>query len=106
MSRKQRPRTERRARERDARQLVRDRQKLALLEPGGAAERPIEVPSTSVIAMRARGTACPLCDGALRIEDETAGMHGRRLLHAAHVRCASCGVARALWFVVVPSLPS
>lgn len=106
VAKKTRARTERRARERDARQLVRDRQKLAALEPGGAPERPIEVVSAAVIAVRARATPCPLCGGALRLEDETAGTQAGRLVHGAHVRCAACGVARTLWFHVVPSLPS
>jgi hypothetical protein len=106
VAKKQRPRTERRERERAARQLVRDRQKLAALVPGGAPERPIEVPSTSVIAVRARATPCPLCGGTLRLEDETAGTHAGRLVHGAHVRCAACGIARVLWFGVSPPLPS
>jgi hypothetical protein len=106
VSKKERPRTERRARERAARQIVRDRQKLALLELGGAPARPIEVASTSVIAVRARATPCPLCGGTLRLDDESAGTHDGRLLHAAHVSCVSCGVARVMWFRVAPSLPS
>src|SRR3954447_13241618 len=102
MSKKGRPRTDRRVRERAARQLVRDRQKLAALERGGAADRPIEVPSTSVIPVRARSMPCPLCGGTLRIDDESAESRDGRLLHAAHVSCASCAVARTLWFTVAP----
>ena len=67
-----RPRTAERVRERDTRKLIRDRQKLALLEPGGSAGRPIEVTSSSVIAVRARSIRCPLCDGELRLDEETA----------------------------------
>jgi hypothetical protein len=106
MSRKGRPRTERRVRERAARQLVRDRQKLAALERGGAPDRPIDVPSTSVIAVRARATPCPLCGGTLRIDEESAGSRDGKLLHAAHTSCLSCGVARTLWFTVSSPLPS
>jgi hypothetical protein len=106
VSKKQRPRTERRVRERAARELVRDRQKLALLEAGGTRERPIEVASTSVIPVRARATPCPLCDGTLTIDDQSAATHDGRLTHGAHVRCVSCGVARVLWFRVAPPLPS
>ena len=106
MAKKTRARTERRVRERAARELVRDRQRLAALSPGGAPARPIAVPSAAVIPLRARATPCPLCDGALRIEHERAGMHEGRLLHAAEVSCGRCGVARTLWFEVAPALPS
>ena len=106
MAKKQRPRTERRVRDRAARELVRDRQKLAALMPGGSPERPIDVPSAAVIPLRARATPCPLCDGELRIEHEAAESRGGRLLHATHVACARCGVARVLWFHVARALPS
>jgi hypothetical protein len=106
MAKKPRARTERRVRERAAREIVRDRQKLATLMPGGSAERPIEVPSAAVVPLRARSTPCPLCDGELRIEHEAAESRDGRILHAAHVACARCGVGRVLWFVVAPSLPS
>jgi hypothetical protein len=106
MSKKGRPRTERRVRERAARQLVRDRQQLAALERGGAPDRPIDVPSTSVIAVRARATPCPLCGGTLRIDEESAESRDGKLLHAAHVSCMGCGVARVLWFHVSSPLPS
>jgi hypothetical protein len=42
----------------------------------------------------------------LRLDDESAGTRDGRLLHAAHVSCVSCGIARVLWFRVAPSLPS
>ena len=106
MAKKTRPRSERRVRERAARQIVRDRQKLAALSPGGAPDRPIDVPSAAVIPLRARSTPCPLCDGALRVDHETAESRGGRLVHATHVTCTRCGVARALWFHVAPALPS
>ena len=98
-----RERTARRIRERAARELVRDRQKLAALEPGGAPERPIEVSSSSVIAVRARSLQCPLCGGALQLDDETAAT---ATLRAAHVTCKRCGVARQLWFHITSALPS
>ena len=106
MAKKTRPRGERRVRERAARQLVRDRQKLAALLPGGAAERPIDVPSAAVIPLRARATPCPLCEGALVIDHERAETRAGRLVHAVELACARCGVARTLWFHVVAPLPS
>src|SRR4051812_36976145 len=98
MSKKGRPRTERRVRERAARQLVRERQKLATLEAGGSRERAIAVVSTSVIPVRARSMPCPLCAGSLRLDEETAEMFGGRQLRAAHMTCVQCGVPRLLWF--------
>jgi hypothetical protein len=99
-----RPRTERRVRERAARELVRDKQKLASLVAGGSRERPIDVPSTSVIPVRARSIACPLCDGSLRLDEETAETFGGKPLRGAHMTCVSCGVARVLWFHVTSPL--
>ena len=53
---KKRPRAEARLRQRALGKLVRDKQRLAALEAGGAPDRPIEVPSSSVIPVRARST--------------------------------------------------
>jgi hypothetical protein len=106
MAKKTRARTERRVRERAARELVRDRQKLAALLPGGSPERPIAVTSAAVIVPRVRSTPCPLCQGDVRVDHESAESRNGRLLHAAHVTCVRCGVARVLWFEVAPSLPS
>lgn len=106
MAKKARPRTERREHERAARALVRDKQKLALLSPGGSAERAIDVPSPAVIPIRARATPCPLCGGALRLDDETAEIRDGQQLRAAHVTCVACGVKRALWYRLSSSLPS
>jgi hypothetical protein len=101
-----RPRTERRERERAHRKIVRDKQRLAELSVGGAPERPIEVASSSVIDGRARSMRCPLCDGALRLDEQTAEkVHGRSL-RAAHMTCAGCGIKRVLWFHIGSSLPS
>ena len=94
MARKPRARTERRVDERRARQLVRDKQRLSLLEPGGSAERPIDVPTSAVIPIRARATPCPLCGGSLRLDEETA----EQRLRTAHMTCVQCGTKRALWY--------
>ena len=92
-----RARTADRIRERDTRRLVRDKQKLALLEPGGSAERPIAVTSSSVIAVRARATPCPLCGGELRLDEELAES---ATLRATQMTCVRCGVHRSLWFLI------
>ena len=98
---KKRPRTERRERERAARELVKARQKLAALEPGGNRGRPIEVASSSVIDLRAESLPCPLCDGRYRILDHRADSAA---LRALTVECRLCGVQRVLWFQIRPAL--
>jgi hypothetical protein len=98
---KKRDRTDRRVRERAAVKLVRDQQRLAELLPGGSPERPIAVPTSSVIDGRARSTPCPLCQGPLRLDEQTAEKVNGRSLRATHLRCQRCGVARTIWFVIV-----
>jgi hypothetical protein len=101
VAKKERGRTERRMRERAAQKLVRDQQRLAELLPGGSAARPIEVPTSSVIDGRARSTPCPLCEGPLRLDEQTAEKVNGRSLRATHMQCQRCGVKRTLWFIIV-----
>lgn len=103
MGRKRPERTERRARERAARQLVRDREKLAALVAGGSADRPIEVSSSAVIETRVRSMPCPQCEGELAIADHRSAGQGMRALD---VRCRICGVPRTLWFRIVSDEPN
>jgi hypothetical protein len=103
MGRKRPERTERRARERRARELVRDREKLALLSPGGAESRPIEVGSVAVIEGRARAMPCVQCEGTYRIDDHRAPRAGLRVLD---VTCQLCHVSRQLWFRIVSNEPN
>lgn len=99
---KSRPaRTEQRASLRAAKKLVRDRERLFLLEEGGSSARPIEVAATSVIEPRARNMACPQCDGRYRLGAEDAPSAGLRRLA---VTCPTCGAARHLWFRVTSPL--
>jgi len=97
-----RSRTARRVAERDARKLVRDRERLAALEPGGAAERPIEVPSAAVIEVRVRATPCIQCEGEYAIDDH---QHAAGL-RVVSVTCRQCHVSRRLWFRIAPSGPN
>ncbi len=103
MGRKRPERTERRAQERAARQLVRDREKLAALSPGGSAERPLEVESSAVIEGRVRSMPCAQCEGPYRVADHRSAGAGVRALD---VRCDRCGVARTLWFRIVSVEPN
>jgi hypothetical protein len=97
-----RTRTARRAEERAARQQVRDRQRLATLERGGAPERPIEVTSAAVIEPRARSMRCPLCDGDAELLEHRAEAG----LRVVELRCRRCHAPRRLWFRLVASGPS
>ena len=100
---KQRPRTARREDERAARKLVRDREKLAALLPGGAREHPIAVPSTSVIEVRVEAMACPQCDGRYRLREHEAPGPG---LRRVDVTCRACSAPRSLWFRLAPDEPN
>lgn len=91
-------RTARRESEREATKLVRARQRLAELSPGGAPDRPIVVPSSSVIETRAASQPCPLCEGDLRVEDHAARTVGGIALRVLTMVCRRCGVAREVWF--------
>jgi hypothetical protein len=103
VTRKRPGRTERRAQERAARQLVRDREKLAALEPGGSPERPIAVGSAAVVEVRVRALACPQCAGQYRVVDHQAPSSGLRKVTAT---CTVCGVTRDLWFRLVSTEPN
>ncbi len=103
MGRKRPERTERRARERDARKLVRDREKLAGLVAGGAREHPIEVPSAAVIEGRASALPCVQCAGEYRIVEHRSEGAG---LRAVDVACRQCGVPRTLWFRIALDEPN
>jgi hypothetical protein len=103
MGRKRPERTERRRAERAARELVRDRERLAALSPGGAAERPIAVPSSAVIEIRVGAMPCPQCEGRYRIRDHRSAGGGVRELD---VVCERCHVGRVLWFKIVADEPN
>ncbi|HVM70067.1 MAG TPA: hypothetical protein VM204_09580 [Gaiellaceae bacterium] len=98
-----RARTERREAERAGVKLAESRLKLALLEPGGSPDRPIEVTSASVVEPHATGLGCAACGGATRIEEHSAvtladRTGAPRSLRVARVRCARCGVTRDVYF--------
>lgn len=103
MGRKRPERTERRARERAMRDLVRDRERLARLVAGGAREHPIVVTSAAVIEPRTGGMACPQCEGEYRILEHRSERAG---LRAVDVACRQCGAKRTLWFRIVSDEPN
>jgi len=90
-----RKRTARREQERAARRLVRDREKLATLLPGGSEEHPIEVTSAAVVEVKIRGATCPQCEGTYRIREHVSVRSGIRRVD---VTCQLCGTPRPVWF--------
>jgi predicted Zn finger-like uncharacterized protein len=98
-----RKRVSRRAEERAARQLVRDRERLAALSPGGSAEHPIPVTSAAVVEGRTLSTTCPQCEGSYRIVEHTSPASG---LRRVDVRCQLCRTQRTLWFRLISDDPS
>jgi len=96
MARKRPPR-------RTARDLVRDREKLAALSPGGSAERPIPVPTSALIEIRIRSLPCAQCGGPYKIREHRSAGGG---LRDVSVVCEQCHVARVLWFRIVADGPN
>jgi hypothetical protein len=92
----------RRAKERAAAKLARDRERLAALEPGGNPSRPVEVESASQVEPHALAVACLRCDGPNRLDEHAAVTGDGQLLRVARLRCAQCGARRTMWFRIVP----
>ncbi len=102
---KKRARTERREAERRRRKLVADRLALALLEPGGRAERPLEVPTAAIVETRAESLGCPRCEGSLRSVAHDANTVDGVLLRKVSARCLACDEIREVWIrIVAPKL--
>jgi hypothetical protein len=106
MSPPRRSRAQRRAEGRRDAKVVRDRVRLATLEPGGAAERPIEIVTAALVEPKARAIPCPVCGGSVRVEDHAARTIRGAPLRLAHVTCPGCGLTRVVYFVVRPPLPN
>jgi uncharacterized protein with PIN domain len=93
----------RRARTEDEK-VVRARDRLIELAPGGTPGRPIDVTTSAVVEPKASAVRCPRCDEPFVVESHEAvtNEHGR--LREAKLRCKTCGRERSLWFrVVAPS---
>jgi hypothetical protein len=102
---RKRERSDRRARARAHEQLVRDLDRLARLEPGGAPDRPIAIDTPAVVDLRAVAKPCPLCGGSLKVEAHTAEVIDGARLRVANVACTQCGARRAIYFrLTAPSL--
>jgi hypothetical protein len=99
-------RAERRALARSGVKLARDLERLWLLQPGGSAERPIDLASASQVEITARAMPCPVCEGALQVEEHAALTVGAARLRVARVVCQGCGARRDIYFRLGASLPS
>ena len=93
-----RSRAARRAQAREQTQLVRDLEKLAALEPGGAPDRPVVVESVAQVEVIAMSRPCPLCQGSFRLVEHAAETVDGVRLRVARLACTLCGVARARYF--------
>jgi hypothetical protein len=100
------PRGQRRAGERAALALAKDRVKLAALGPGGAAERPIAVESASVIEGHARDTRCAVCEAELIVEEHDAVVEGGVSLRRVRATCRECHTPRTIWYRITPRAPN
>lgn len=94
MSKPKRARTERRIAERSAVKDAKAGLRLAALEAGGAADRPIVVHTAAVIEPQASSMPCAACGGGARVEEHRAESN----LRVVTVRCAQCGVKRDVYF--------
>lgn len=103
--RKPSPRGLRRERARAHERLVRDLERLARLAPGGAPERPRSIDSPAQVEVIAAATPCPLCEGALRLDQHASATHDGVRLRVARVACTTCGVRRELWFRLADAGP-
>ena len=84
--------------------LARDRERLARLEPGGSAERPIEIGSASLVEVHGRSAECLRCGAGSRVDDHTAEGTGAASVRVAHLVCPQCGAERRLYFRIVAPL--
>jgi hypothetical protein len=106
MSKKPRPRTERREAARAKEKLARDRERLARLEPGGSPERPIALESASQVEVHASSLRCTRCDSELRVEEHLARTIADQRLRLVRLVCSRCGTSRDAWFRLEAKLPS
>ncbi len=96
----------RRKRDKAARKLALDRDRLAALEVGGSAERPLVVESSALVEIRARAAGCHQCGGATTLDRHAVTVVDGEPLRDVTLTCKTCHATRRLWFRIQPSLPS
>lgn len=99
-------RAERRAAERAQAKLARARERLADLEAGGSAARPIEVESASQVEIDARSRPCTRCSAEVQVLEHTAETIDGARLRLARVRCPRCATERVYHYRLGTALPS
>jgi hypothetical protein len=100
------PRGQRRAAERAAVSLAKDRVRLAELAAGGAPERPIVVESAAQIEGQARDTRCAVCEAQLQLEDHEVVPNAGTSLRRVRLVCRECHTPRVLWYRITPRAPN
>ncbi len=83
-----------------------DRERLFSLSPGGAAARPLLIPSPSVVEGLALAERCPRCDGEHELLEHAAVTVNGVRLREARLRCRSCRSERSLFFQIEEALPN
>lgn len=99
-----RPRRERRAAERQVRKTREDLGRLYALEPGGSADRPIELRSASEVEPAAADRRCPYCDGGVRLTEHAATERDGARLRVARIVCTACHTPFVRYFRLGSSL--
>ena len=77
---------------------MRDLERLARLEVGGAPDRPLPVESVAQIEVMAMSRPCPLCQGNVRLVEHAAETVDGVRLRVVRIACTLCGVLRARYF--------
>ncbi len=90
--------------ERDTRKQVRERVRLASLEPGGSAGRPIDLSSASLVEVTAKSLPCVACGSHVLIQDHEAEMTADGPRRVVTVKCFQCGTPRTMYFYVAAQL--
>ncbi len=78
--------------------LVRAKNALLDLEPGGRPNHPLEVATAAVIEPKAKSVVCPRCDEPFDIESHEAHTTEQGRLREVKLRCRTCSGTRSLWF--------
>lgn len=96
-----RSRTLRREQDRQAARLAQQRHRLFLLEPGGSAQRPAQVSSSSIVESKAQGFTCPQCGGSQNVEEhQVRNIEGVRLREVT-LQCPRCAKTHSVWFQIL-----
>ncbi len=101
---KPRPRTAKREAERANAAVAATRERIARLEPGGAADWPITVESAVLVERRAAELPCTQCGGELEVKEHDAKVVGESRRRIVAAKCRRCGTVRTIWFAIVEAV--